>query len=271
MARQDCQGLAELLSEYAAVSMLAHPEDVAECSLCTPAGVSAVAVRHDGRPVGRFAPRWLVDGDGVLVGAVASDPMARVIAETAGVMLLEPPAGFDFGLLDCDGEGTALVDDALARNLAGGRAEAEQVLAEWLGISQVLWLETVVEETRVPARFFGPALVAVALARDERAPDHAALAANRERLAATPDAAGRPITVIELPCPKRHGGCYADSVVAGGLVVVPAFEDRADDEAFARLVAALPGASLVSYPATFLVPMAGGGLGSVVAVAPAGD
>lgn len=267
IARQDCLGLAELLSEHAAVSMLAHPEDVAECSLRSPAGVSAVAARHEGRPVGRWAPLWLVDGDGVLAGAVARDPLARVMAEAAGVPVLEPPPGLDVGLLDCDGGGTALACTTLAQEL-GGRAQAESLLADWLGIRRVVWVEPVGEGGRIPARFVGPALAAAPLARDERAAGHAALAANHAHLAAAFDAAGRPFTVIDLPCPKRHGGCYADTLVAGRLVVVPAFEDRADDDAFGRLAAALPDCHLLSYPATFLTPPTGGGLGAVVAVVP---
>lgn len=267
LARQDCLGLAEMLSDHAAVSLFAHPEDVAECALCTPPGISAMAARHDGRPVGRLAPLWLVDDAGVLAAAVAgSDPLARLMAEAAGVSPLAAPTGLDLGLLDWDGEGTALASTVFARDLAGGRAEAEQVLAEW-GIDRVVWLEPTAETGRLPARFLGPAVIAVPFARDDRTPSHAALAANRERLAAARDAAGRSLAVIDLPIPKRRGGCYADSVVAGDLVVVPAFEESTDDDAFARLVEALPEAKLVSYPATFLLPVGGCGLGAAVAVA----
>lgn len=270
LAREDALGLAELLSDHAPVTMVAHPRDVADCALRTPAGVSALAAAHRGRPAGRLAPRWLVDESGRLAAALAADDaLSRLMAEASQVPVLDAPAGVDLTMMDCDGEGSAVACDRLAAGLSGGRAEAEGLLREWLAIDRVIWLDEV--DGRLPVRFLAPALAAVAVGRDERQPGHALLAANRDRLAAALDAGGRPIKVVDLPCPKRLGGCYADLLVAGRLVVVPAFEDRLDDEAFARLVGALPDARAITYPATYLAPEEGGGLGVVVAVSPAGQ
>jgi agmatine deiminase len=266
-AREDALGLAELLSDHAPVTMLAHPEDVAECALRSPSAVSALAARHGGRPVGRLAPRWLVDGSDRVVAAMAGrDDLSRLIAEATGVAVMTPPVELDFSAMDCDGEGTVLACDRLAPGHSGGRAEAEAVLADWLGVERVIWCDEA--GGHLPARFLAPGLVAVPLGRDERHPVHDVLAANRDRLAATLDAAGRLIKVVGLPCPKRAGGCYADALVAGKLVIVPVFEDRLDDEAVARLAGALPGSRPITFPATYLAPAAGGGLGMVVAVSP---
>lgn len=268
-AREDALGLAELLSDHAPVTMVAHPEDVAECALRTPPGVSVLAARHCGRSAGRLAPRWLVDASGCVAAAIAgSDDLSMLIAEVTQVPVVVAPAGMDLAAMDCDGEGTALACDRLAVGLSGGRAEAEAVLADLLGIERVIWVDEA--GGRLPARFLAPALVAVPLGRDERHPGHEVLAANHDRLAATLDAVGRVIKVVGLHCPKHPGGCYADALIAGKLVIVPAFEDRLDDEAFARLAGALPDAKPITFPATYLAPAGGGGLGVVVAVSPAG-
>lgn len=269
LAREDALGLAQLLSDHAPVTIFVHPQDVAECALRTPPGVSALAALHHGRPVGQLAPRWLVDGTGAVVAAVAGDDgLSRQMAEACGVAAVAAPAGLDLSAMDCDGEGTALASDRLAAGLAGGRYEAEQILSDWLGIEQVIWLDDV--NGRLPGRFLAPGLVALPIGRDERQPGQAALVANRDRLSGSVDAVGRPVGVVELPCPRRQGGCYADMVVAGRLVVVPAFEDRQDDGALARLAESLPDCRAVAYPATYLLPEQGGGLGMVVAVSPAG-
>lgn len=240
LARDDCIGLAELLSDYAAVSVLAHSEDVAECALRTPPGVSAVAHPHGGRPAGARAPLWLLDDANRVAGAVAGDDaMARVMAETAGAPLVAAPPGLADCRLDCDGEGWAL-----AMAPAAHRAGLEPLLADWLGLERIVWLDP--DGESMPARFIAPGLVAAS---------PRALEAVR----------GSGLAVVELPCPKRAGCCYADAVVAGDLVVMPAFEDRADDEAFARLGDHLPAGRVISWPATCL---GAGGLGAVVAVTP---
>lgn len=270
LAREDALGLAELLSDLAPVTMVAHPQDVAECALRTPPGVSALAAMHHDRPLARLAPRWLIDAAGRPVGALAgNDEVSRLMADADRLPTLATPAGLDLSAMDCDGEGAALACDRLAAGLTGGRSEAEAALSDWLGIERVIWLDDV--DGRLPGRFAAPAVVVVPVERDERLPGQAVLAGNRDRVAAAADAAGRPITVVELPCPKRRGGCYADIVVAGRLVVVPAFEDRLDDEVVARLGDALPGVRTLTYPATYLAPEQGGGLGMVVVVSPAGQ
>jgi agmatine deiminase len=154
----------------------------------------------------------------------------------------------------------------LAVGLDGGRPEAERLLREKLGIVTVIWLEDP-GTRRVPARYLAPGIVAVPGGHDAHHPAFATLSANRDRLRVTSDRMGRSLSVIDLPCPNRTQGCYSDCMVAGDLVLVPEFEESRDAQAFAQVVAALPDARVVGFPASHLAAP-GAGLGRSVLAQP---
>lgn len=249
--REDCLGLAELLSDFAPVSLVCSSRDSAEVALRTPPNVAAWAAQHDGSPLGRHMPLWLVDADGRPVAAVPFTPLGRQLAEKSGLIVLEPPPGLPEGL-DCDGEGTVLATVPPER-----KAEAEQVLCQWLGVECPVLLEPLADGALSPAaRFLAPGQVVL--------PPHPA---NYQRLEAVLDARGRRLSLLELPNSKRGDGCYADCLVAGEAVVVPDFEDGRGTEAFARVSAAVLGRRVAAFPAGWLV-RGRAGLGTVVAVQP---
>lgn len=250
-AREDCLGLAELLSDYAPVSLICACRDSAELALRTPPNVGAYATEHDGTPLGRHAPLWLMDGDNRLVAAVPFSPLGRELAERAGLPVLEPPPGLP-PILDCDGEGSAIATVA-----AEDKAAAAEVLCHWLGVECPILLEPLAHGALSPAaRFLAPGLVVL--------PPHPG---NHQHLEAVVDARGRRLTLLELPNSKRGDGCYADCLLAGEAVVVPDFEDGRGTEAFTRVSAAALGRRVSAYPAGWLA-RGKAGLGTVVAVQP---
>lgn len=251
-ARDDCLGLAEMLSDFAPVSLICPCSESAELALRTPPNVSAYAAEHDGTPIGRHAPLWLMDGDGRLVAAVPFTLLGRELAERAGVPVLEPPSGLP-QILECDGEGSAIATVA-----PEDKHVAAQVLRQWLGIDCPILLEPLAHGALSPAaRFLAPGLVVL--------PPHPA---NHRSLEAVVDARGRRLALVELPNSKRDDGCYADCLVAGAALVVPDFEDGRGTEAFNRVSAATSGRRVSAYPAGWLV-RGRAGLGTVVAVQPA--
>lgn len=251
-ARDDCLGLAELLSDFAPVSLICSSRDAAEVALRTPPGVAALAAEYDGSALRRHAPLWLMDADGRLAAAVAFSPLGRNLAERAGVPVLDAPPGMPGGL-ECDGEGTVL-----AAMPPEGRLAAERCLRDWLGVECLVWLEPSTDRPLSPgARFLAPGLVVL--------PPHPA---NHQNLEAVQDARGRRLTLVELPDSKRGDGCYADCLIAGRAVVVPDFEDGRGTETFARISAAATGRRVSAFPAGWLVPERAG-LGAVVVVQPA--
>lgn len=265
-ARDDSIALAQLLAVHAPVTMVATPMEVVQCSLQMPAGVMTLAA-DAGSSLLATQPVWLADAAGTVLAGVANDSLAgRDLAQAAGVQVVDLPAGWQGDLIETDGEGTAMVLARLADGLVGGRAEAERLLAEKLGILQVIWLNDP-GAGRVPARYLAPGVVAVPGGHDSSHPAYAALSANRDLLRATSDRVGRNLKVLDLPCPSRQRGCYSDCMVAGDLVVVPEFEESRDAQAFAQVVAALPDARVIAFPATHLAGP-GNGLGRTVLAQP---
>ncbi|MBC7951599.1 MAG: agmatine deiminase family protein [Rhodospirillaceae bacterium] len=261
-AREDCLGLAELLSDYAPVSIVCPPHDVAECALRSPTGVGVLAAEHDGSAICSHAPLWLLDGEGKLTAALVRSPLSRVMAETAGVQVFDAPPGLP-ATLEMDGEGTALVRARSVEETGPLAAMLEQ----WLGLEQLVWLAAPQPGASLGARFLAPGIVGVTMERDERHPFFAQSAVNRDILADVIDARGRRLVLVELPSSKRKGGCYADCLVAGERVVVPEFEDGRGNDAFAQVAAALPHRKVAAFPSSWIAP-AGAGLGSAVVVQP---
>lgn len=265
-AQGDSVALAQLLADYAPVTVVAASADVIQCSLQMPAGVRTLVAASGQMPLA-MQPLWLADATGALLAGVAAGAEgSRQLAEAAGVDVANLPAGWQADVIESDGEGTALVLERLAADLAGGRDEAERLLAEKLGITQVIWLRDP-GSGRVPARYLAPGVVAAPLGHDANHPAFAALAANSERLRQASDRKGRRLSVVELPCPSRQRGCYSDLMVAGDLVVVPEFEEGRDSHAFDQVVAAMPAARVMAFPATHLA-QPGSGLGRSVLAQP---
>ena len=266
VARDDSVALAQLLAAYAPVTMVAHSADVVPCSLQMPSGVRTLAADL-GSALLSAQPIWLTNGAGTVSAGIAHDSVSgRELAQAAGVGVVDLPAGWQGDLIETDGEGAALVLARLADGLEGGRSEAERLLREKLGIVTVVWLDDP-GSGRVPARYLAPGIVAVPGGHDANHPAFAALSANRDRLRMTSDRGGRNLTIVDLPCPSRQKGCYSDCMVAGDLVLVPEFEESRDAQAFAQVVAALPDARVVGFPATHLAAP-GAGLGRTVLAQP---
>lgn len=250
-SREDCLGLAELLSDFAPVSLVCSSRDSAEVALRTPPNVAAMAADHDGSPLGCHMPLWLVDGTGRPAAAVPFTPLGRELAARSGLIVLEPPAGLP-QCLDSDGEGTVL-----ATAPPGQQAAVGDILCQWLGAECPIVLEPLGQGALSPAaRFLAPGLVVL--------PPHPA---NHQSLEAVTDARGRRLSLLELPNSKRGDGCYADCLVAGDAVVVPDFEDGRGTETFNRVTAAALGRRILAFPAGWLV-RGRAGLGTAVAVQP---
>ncbi len=158
------------------------------------------------------------------------------------------------GSIDVDGQGTLLTTEEClltgkrARHRALGRAGCERLLAEYLGITKVIWLKDGIAGDDTSghiddfARFVRPGVVVVC--REPRRTDknHQRLAEAHEVLRAARDAHGKKLEVVTLPMPEpvTFGGVqlpasYANFYIANGLVLVPTFNDPKDREALGIL------------------------------------
>ena len=188
------------------------------------------------------------------------------------------------GSIHTDGEGTVLVTEACllsaGRNHDLTKAEIEQVLCDYLGVSKVIWLPRGIyndetnEHVDNVCAFTAPGEVVLAWTDDETDPQYALSKASLDALEAATDAKGRRIKVHKLPLPKpvtitaeecdgldlcdgeptrtpgeRLAASYVNFYIANEAVVMPAFGDPMDEKAQAILQELFPTRKVVAIPA----------------------
>lgn len=188
------------------------------------------------------------------------------------------------GSIHVDGEGTALVTEACllsaGRNPDLSRAEIEQVLCDYLGVSKVIWIPSGIynDETNEHVDniccFTAPGEVVLAWTDDESDPQYALSSASLAALEAAVDAKGRALTVHKLPLPapvtitaeecegldlcdgeptrtpgERLAASYVNFYIANGAIVMPAFGDPNDKPAQDALQTLFPTREIIAVPA----------------------
>ena len=289
-ARKACAEVAKAIVQHEPVTMIARPELAAEASLHCGQGISVLPIEHDDAWMRDTAPTFVLDPTGNLAGvdwryngygerAPAFDHDAR-LAETICARLEVPrfaaPVVFEGGAVHVDGEGTALVCAASAldsqRNPGLGPDEIERVLADYLGVTKVIWLERGFEGDLTGghvdnvACFARPGVAMVLTCRDAADANFAGFQDNLARLRGARDAAGRDLQVIEVEQPaarshpdgRRLTTSYINFYLPNGAVVVPMFDDPMDDAAFDTLSAAFPDRHPIQIDAGDLVYGGGG-------------
>jgi agmatine deiminase len=175
------------------------------------------------------------------------------------------------GSIDVNGQGLLLTTEACLlnrnRNPQLGRGEIEQTLKDNLGVSQVLWLGQGIAGDDTDghvddlSRFFRPDGIVTAVERSPRDRNHRPLQENLERLRGLRTTAGRKISIVELPMPRRcfHDGqrlpaSYANFLIINGAVLMPAFQQPDRDAAAAEVLAGcFPGRKVIPIDCLDLV------------------
>ena len=227
------------------------------------------------------AVKWRFDGWARYRNHAHDDAAGRAVAESWADRCWEPTVlvrgrarrvVLEGGAIDGDGQGTlltsrdCLLDGPRARNRVLGPAGTEQVLAEHLGATRVIWLGAgiVGDDTSGHVddyvRFVAPGVVVVGEESRRHDPNYRALAEAREHLRGARDACGRKLEVVSLPMPEpvlhqgqRLPASYANFYLANQLALVPTFNDPADRIALGRLAELLPGRRVVGIHCVDLV------------------
>jgi agmatine deiminase len=208
--------------------------------------------------------------------------VAAVVADHLGVRRWQPvhpargaaarPVVLEGGSVDVNGRGALLTTEECllspvqARNPGLTREDLEALLADYLGVTKVLWLgEGIVgDDTHGHvddlARFVAPDAVVVCVERDRGDPNYDRLRENRRRLRRMTDQDGHPLRVHELPMPapvvfdgQRLPASYANFYVGNAAVLVPTFDDPNDRHALALLARLFPTRRVVGIHARDLV------------------
>jgi agmatine deiminase len=162
------------------------------------------------------------------------------------------------GSIDVNGRGTLLtteecqLSEVQQRNPEVTRAQLEQLWANYLGVTKVIWLGRGIagDDTHGHvddiSRFVAPDTVVTAYEPDTADANHKPLRENFRRLKGSTDQSGRPLRVVKLPMPapvyfdgQRLPASYANFYIANRLVLVPVFNDPNDRVALNTLAEVL--------------------------------
>ncbi len=167
------------------------------------------------------------------------------------------------GSIDVNGRGLLLTSEQCLlnknRNPDLTRAQIEQNLKDYLGVTTILWVgEGIVGDDTDGhiddiTRFFKPDGFVTAIEPNKRDPNHKLLAENLERLKGFRTPAGKKFDIVTLPMPKPFGfrgqqvpASYANFLIINGAVLVPQFRQRKRDaEVCAILGGCFPGREII--------------------------
>jgi agmatine deiminase len=190
------------------------------------------------------------------------DRVPERLAEILGLPRFAPGIVLEGGSIDVNGRGTLLTTEQCLlnpnRNPQLGRAEIEQILCDYLGAGNVLWLGDGIADDLT--RFVGPNTVLTMVEDDPHDANYEPLRENVRRLSEARDEQGRPLRVVSLPMPApivhegtRLPASYANFYVGNAVVLAPRFGDRNDERALAILRDLFPGRRVAGIDAVDLV------------------
>jgi agmatine deiminase len=175
----------------------------------------------------------------------------------------EPGIVLEGGAIDVNGAGCVLTTEQCLlnpnRNPHLSRAEIEEYLKNYLGVSKVLWLgEGIVGDDTDGhiddvARFVAPNAIVCAVDEDPEDANYNLLQDNLARLKSMTDANGRGFEIVTLPMPGVVGGnstdtrildrlpaSYANFYIANNVVLAPVFGHANDTRAVETLQRVFP-------------------------------
>lgn len=291
--------VARAISRFEPVTMVCDPADVADASLACGPGVEILPLPISDSWIRDTGPSFVTDGKGQLAGvhwrfnawggnypdSAKDQEVGRLMLDHLGLRRFEAPLVMEGGSFHVDGEGTLLTTEQCLlnpnRNPNLGKAEIEELLKEHLGISSVIWLGEGYQDDETDghideiALFVKPGIVMAITTDDPGDANFKAFQDNLDRLKRARDAQGRELEVIPVRQPARRDEngvrltlSYTNLYIANGGIVMPAFEDSADDEAFRIVRRAFPDREVVQVPALDIV-RGGGGIHCITQQQPA--
>lgn len=176
------------------------------------------------------------------------------------------------GSIEVDGEGTLLTTTrcllASNRNPGVDQRELENHLRQRLGVERILWLQ----HGDIPgddtdghidtlARFCDPRTITYVTSEQPQDACYDELKAMAQQLEGFRSATGEPYHLVPLPSPApiydRHGkrlpATYANFAIINDAVLVPTYNDVADEQACERLASCFPQRKLVTIDARALI------------------
>mgnify|MGYP003336973507 CR=1 FL=1 len=192
------------------------------------------------------------------------DAIPQHVAKLRGLPLFSPGIVMEGGSLEVNGCGTLLTTEACLlnpnRNPHLTKAQIEQHLKDFLGVTNILWLGDgiVGDDTDGHVddltRFVNPTTVVTVVEADPCDDNFAPLQDNLKRLRRTG------LNVVELPMPdavtyrgQRLPASYANFYIANRCVLVPTYRHPNDARALEILRPLFPGREVIGIDSTELI------------------
>jgi agmatine deiminase len=210
---------------------------------------------------------WKFNGWAQYPNYAADDAVPRFIAKKLKLPRFEPGLVLEGGSIDVNGGGKlltteeCLLSDVQARNPGVSRREIERALADYLGVTEVIWLGRGIagDDTHGHiddiARFTASDTVVAVMEPDKSSANHEPLKENLVRLRSRRD-----LRVVTLPCPEPVyfagqllPASYANFYIANRLVLAPTFGDSQDRAALNTLARLFADREVIGVPCRDLV------------------
>ena len=298
-ARKAYTAVAKAIAEFEPVVMAARPGDVEDAQRALGSGIEIWAVELDDSWARDIAPvfitkkgavagvHWDFNAWGNKYRSYAADAVfgshllqRQKLKVFRGGMVLEG------GAIAVNERGTLMVTEECLlnpnRNPQLTRGKVEALLKDGLGITDLLWLgqglagdETDGHIDNV-ACFAEGGRVLLAMPRERSDPSGPAMRENAARLRSARDAEGRGFTPIDVPLPRlrldKEGRpltrSYINFALANGGLIIPAFDDPADDVAAKIIADVFPHRRVMQVDANPIV-IGGGGIHCITYEEPA--
>lgn len=224
------------------------------------------------RSTGRIAmTKWRFNAWGGKYESLRKDDgIPHLIQVTRNGTWFETGRVLEGGSIDVNGLGTLLTTEQCLlnpnRNPQLTKGDIEELLSNYLGASQVIWLQKGIEGDDTDghvddiARFVNPTTVLCAQESDAKDGNHAPLREDFEILSQATDQDGRRLKVLPLPMPGFVGDAegrlpasYANFYIGNRVVLVPVFGHPNDEGALEVLRGQFPGREILGIPCRDLV------------------
>ncbi|MCF6234934.1 MAG: agmatine deiminase family protein [Gammaproteobacteria bacterium] len=176
------------------------------------------------------------------------------------------------GSIETDGQGTLLTTEACLlapnRNPHLNRSKLEHILCEKLGIQRILWLKNgylagddTDSHIDTLARFCDAQTICYVACDDVHDEHYKEFKAMEEELKSFKTVRGKPYRLMPLPWPKakysddgqRLPATYANFLIINGAVLLPTYNDPADEAALACLQLCFPNRKIIPIPCQAII------------------
>ena len=219
---------------------------------------------------------WIFNGWGAQEWASWENDslIGRIVARSAGAVVLDSPMVNEGGGIHVDGVGTVLVTETVqldpGRNPTWSKPDVEAELIRTLGVEKIVWLRRGLTRDYEPLGTRGHVDIVACfsdtntlLVHDQRNPEHPDHEVTAEVVEILEDAGDW--NIVRVPAPQTIVNdegwvdwSYINHYVCNGAVILCAFDDPNDDVAADILRSAYPGREIVLVDARVIFSRGGG-------------